>query len=63
MTVYDVLGRVEASQWVKIVDKAGGNACGTALLLYKTLAGEIMKMLVDMICAEGGVIVVEVKSE
>lgn len=63
MTVYDVLKKAEPSQRMRITDEVRGSVSGSTLSLHEMLGGVIMSLEVDIIRAEGGVIVVEVKSE
>lgn len=63
MTVYDVLKKAEPSQRMRITDEVRGSVSGIAFSLHEMLDGVIMSLEVDIIRAEDGVIVVEVKSE
>ena len=63
MTVYDVLKKAEPSQRMRITDEVRGSVSGNTFSLHEMLGGVIMSLEVDIIRAEGGVIVVEVKSE
>ena len=63
MTVYDVLKKAGQGQRIRIIDEARGEMSGTAASMLNMLGGVIMSLEVDIIRTEGGVIVVEVKSE
>lgn len=63
MTVYDVLKKAEPSQQMRNTDEVRGSVSGSTFSLHEMLGGVIMSLEVDIIRAEDGVIVVEVKSE
>lgn len=63
MTVCDVLKKAEPSQRMRITDEVRGSVSGSTISLHEMLDGVIMSLEVDIIRAEDGVIVVEVKSE
>lgn len=59
----DVLKKAEPSQRMRIIDEVRGSVSGNVFSLREMLGGAIMSLEVDIIRAEDGVIVVEVKSE
>ena len=63
MTVYDVMKKAEPTQRIRITDEVRGSVSGIVFSLHEMLDGVIMSLEVDIIRAEDGVIVVEVKSE